>query len=129
MIRPLLISDASPMVAEIMKFMLKTGSQRFSTLSTPQGKPESKWASTLHHFGTFRTLAPPKELAANRGFATAGLSRLQGLALCWEERNEDIWLDDAVCGRFPPSARVGGITNADFFRPAFKLSPALPLVS
>ena len=27
--------------------------------------------------------------------------RLQGLALRWEELDEDIWVDDAVCGRFP----------------------------
>jgi hypothetical protein len=29
--------------------------------------------------------------------------RLNGLALRWEELDEDIWVDDAVCGRFPPS--------------------------
>jgi hypothetical protein len=27
--------------------------------------------------------------------------RLGGLALRWEELDEDIWVDDAVCGRFP----------------------------
>jgi hypothetical protein len=27
--------------------------------------------------------------------------RLSGLALRWEELDEDIWVDDAVCGRFP----------------------------
>ena len=27
--------------------------------------------------------------------------RLQGQALRWEELDEDIWVDDAVCGRFP----------------------------
>ena len=27
--------------------------------------------------------------------------RLNGLALRWEELDEDIWVDDAVCGRFP----------------------------
>ena len=27
--------------------------------------------------------------------------RLQGLALRWEELDEDIWVDDAVQGRFP----------------------------
>ncbi len=27
--------------------------------------------------------------------------RLRGLALRWEELDEDIWVDDAVCGRFP----------------------------
>jgi len=27
--------------------------------------------------------------------------RLDGLALRWEELYEDIWVDDAVCGRFP----------------------------
>jgi hypothetical protein len=27
--------------------------------------------------------------------------RLNGLALRWEELDEDIWVDDVVCGRFP----------------------------
>lgn len=27
--------------------------------------------------------------------------RLNGLAIRWEELDEDIWVDDAVCGRFP----------------------------
>ena len=27
--------------------------------------------------------------------------RLQGLALRWEELDEDIWVDDAIHGRFP----------------------------
>ena len=27
--------------------------------------------------------------------------RLNGLALRWEDLDEDIWVDDAVCGRFP----------------------------
>ncbi len=27
--------------------------------------------------------------------------RLGGLALRWENLDEDIWVDDAVCGRFP----------------------------
>ncbi|MGZ8899729.1 MAG: DUF2442 domain-containing protein [Limisphaerales bacterium] len=27
--------------------------------------------------------------------------RLRGLALRWEELDEDIWVDDAVSGRFP----------------------------
>jgi hypothetical protein len=27
--------------------------------------------------------------------------RLNGLALRWEELDEDIWVDDAVCGHFP----------------------------
>jgi hypothetical protein len=27
--------------------------------------------------------------------------RLSGRALRWEELDEDIWVDDAVCGRFP----------------------------
>jgi len=27
--------------------------------------------------------------------------RLDGLALRWEELDEDIWVNDAVCGRFP----------------------------
>jgi hypothetical protein len=32
--------------------------------------------------------------------------RLNGLALRWEDLDEDIWVDDAVCGRFP---RVRGM--------------------
>ena len=33
--------------------------------------------------------------------------RLQGQALRWEELDEDIWVEDAVCGRFPrPRALV-----------------------
>jgi hypothetical protein len=27
--------------------------------------------------------------------------RVSGLALRWEDLDEDIWVDDAVCGRFP----------------------------
>ena len=32
--------------------------------------------------------------------------RLNGLALRWEELDEDIWVDDAVCGRFPRSREL-----------------------
>ncbi len=32
--------------------------------------------------------------------------RLHGLALRWEELDEDIWVDDAVCGRFPRSQKL-----------------------
>ncbi len=32
--------------------------------------------------------------------------RLHGLALRWEELDEDIWVDDAVCGRFPRSREL-----------------------
>jgi len=32
--------------------------------------------------------------------------RLQGLALRWEELDEDIWVDDAVHGRFPRTKEV-----------------------
>ena len=32
--------------------------------------------------------------------------RLNGLALRWEELDEDIWVDDAVCGRFPRSKNL-----------------------
>jgi len=32
--------------------------------------------------------------------------RLNGLALRWEELDEDIWVDDAVCGRFPRSHEI-----------------------
>lgn len=34
--------------------------------------------------------------------------RLHGLALRWEELDEDIWVEDAVCGRFPRSAELRG---------------------
>jgi hypothetical protein len=32
--------------------------------------------------------------------------RLKGLALRWEELDEDIWVDDAVQGRFPRSRKL-----------------------
>jgi hypothetical protein len=32
--------------------------------------------------------------------------RVQGRALRWEELDEDIWVDDAVHGRFPPPQPV-----------------------
>jgi hypothetical protein len=32
--------------------------------------------------------------------------RLGGLALRWEELEEDIWVDDAVCGRFPRRGKL-----------------------
>jgi hypothetical protein len=32
--------------------------------------------------------------------------RLGGLALRWETLDEDIWVDDAVCGRFPKSGKL-----------------------
>jgi hypothetical protein len=32
--------------------------------------------------------------------------RLNGLALRWEDLDEDIWVDDAVCGRFPRSKEL-----------------------
>jgi hypothetical protein len=32
--------------------------------------------------------------------------RLRGLALRWEELDEDIWVDDAVCGRFPRAGQL-----------------------
>lgn len=39
--------------------------------------------------------------------------RLHGLALRWEELDEDIWVDDAVCGRFPrPKKLVAGTSRA-----------------
>ena len=34
--------------------------------------------------------------------------RLHGLALRWEELDEDIWVEDAVCGRFPRSKELTG---------------------
>jgi hypothetical protein len=32
--------------------------------------------------------------------------RLQGLALRWEDLDEDIWVDDAANGRFPRTKEV-----------------------
>jgi len=32
--------------------------------------------------------------------------RLNGLALRWEELDEDIWVEDAVCGRFPRAGKL-----------------------
>jgi hypothetical protein len=32
--------------------------------------------------------------------------RLRGLALRWEALDEDIWVDDAVCGRFPRPGKL-----------------------
>jgi len=34
--------------------------------------------------------------------------RLKGLALRWEDVDEDIWVDDAVHGRFPRSKEIAG---------------------
>jgi hypothetical protein len=34
--------------------------------------------------------------------------RLGGLALRWEILDEDIWVDDAVCGRFPRQRKLAG---------------------
>jgi hypothetical protein len=35
--------------------------------------------------------------------------RLNGLALRWEELDEDIWVDDAVCGRFPHPDKLASV--------------------
>jgi len=32
--------------------------------------------------------------------------RRQGLALRWEDLDDDIWVDDAVCGRFPRPRKI-----------------------
>lgn len=32
--------------------------------------------------------------------------RLGGLALRWEDLDEDIWVEDAVCGRFPRPGKL-----------------------
>lgn len=37
--------------------------------------------------------------------------RLQGLALRWEELDEDIWVDDAVHGRFPRAQELALSTS------------------
>lgn len=36
--------------------------------------------------------------------------RLNGLALRWEELDEDIWVDDAVHGRFPRAREVASVS-------------------
>ncbi|MCP5521221.1 MAG: DUF2442 domain-containing protein [Verrucomicrobiales bacterium] len=38
--------------------------------------------------------------------------RLRGRALRWEELDEDIWVDDAVQGRFPRPATVAGWSDS-----------------
>ncbi len=35
--------------------------------------------------------------------------RVQGLALRWEELDEDIWVDDAVQGRFPRTKELAAV--------------------
>ena len=35
--------------------------------------------------------------------------RLRGLALRWEALDEDIWVDDAVCGRFPRPRELAAV--------------------
>ena len=47
----------------------------------------------------------PQELLANVKL------RLQGLALRWEELDEDIWVDDVVHGRFPRTNHVASISS------------------
>jgi hypothetical protein len=37
--------------------------------------------------------------------------RLQGLALRWEDLDEDIWVDDAVHGRFPRASELAASSN------------------
>jgi len=50
--------------------------------------------------------ASPADLAAVR-------LRVGGRALRWEALDEDIWVDDAVCGRFPkPSAAAPARSEA-----------------
>jgi len=34
---------------------------------------------------------------------------LQGRALRWESLDEDIWIDDAVAGRFPRPGQVAAV--------------------
>jgi hypothetical protein len=43
----------------------------------------------------------PRLAAAPQNLLEKVQLRLHGLALRWEELDEDIWVDDAVCGRFP----------------------------
>ena len=45
----------------------------------------------------------PRLADAPQNLLDAVQLRVQGRALRWEELDEDIWVDDAVCGRFPRS--------------------------
>ena len=52
-------------------------------------------------FVSFPAEKYPLLAKAPQGLLEGMRLRLKGLALSWEELDEDIWVDDAVCGRFP----------------------------
>ena len=52
------------------------------------------------HF-SFPAAKYPQLINAPQNLLEKVTLRLNGLALRWEELDEDIWVDDAVCGRFP----------------------------
>lgn len=54
----------------------------------------------VHYFPRLAS-ARPEQLAAV-------YLRVGGRALRWEEIDEDIWVSDAVCGRYPPAAVIHG---------------------
>ena len=52
-------------------------------------------------FVSFPASKYPLLVAAPQNLLEKVTLRLRGLALRWEDLDEDIWVDDAVCGRFP----------------------------
>jgi hypothetical protein len=48
----------------------------------------------------------PRLRAAPQPLLEKASLRVQGRALRWDELDEDIWIDDAVAGRFPRPAKV-----------------------
>jgi hypothetical protein len=48
----------------------------------------------------------PLLASAPRNLLAKVTMRLGGLALRWEDLDEDIWVDDAVSGRFPRSRKL-----------------------
>jgi hypothetical protein len=50
----------------------------------------------------------PLLAGAPRNFLAKVTLRLHGLALRWEDLDEDIWMDAAVCGCFPRPRKLPG---------------------
>ena len=48
----------------------------------------------------------PRLADAPQSLLTKARLRLGGRALRWEELDEDIWVEDAICGRFPHPRQV-----------------------
>jgi len=57
-------------------------------------------------FVSFPAAKYPRLANAPQNLLEKAELRLNGLALRWEELDEDIWVDDAVCGRFPRSKEM-----------------------